>query len=144
MAAKIPYKTHQREELLSYLESVAGSHITATQVCDHFRQQGRAIGTTTVYRQLERMVDEGLVNKYTIDPNSPACFEYIKDHEQCGQDVCYHCKCERCGALIHLHCEEVSALAAHLKEAHQFVMNPRRTVFYGLCEACAAGGKNGF
>ena len=138
MATRIKYKTQQREELLSYLKTVAGSHITAAQVCEYFHEQGKPIGTATVYRHLERMVDEGLVNKYSIDSNSPACFEYIADPSLCGCETCFHCKCESCGKLIHLHCEELNALAEHLNREHQFVMDPRRTVFYGLCEKCAS------
>ena len=69
------YKTKQREALLSYLMTVPGEHVTAADVCSHFRERGASIGTATVYRHLESLVDEGLVGKYIIDGASPACFE---------------------------------------------------------------------
>ena len=131
------YKTKQREALLSYLMSVPGKHVTAGDVCAHFRASGTAIGTATVYRHLETLVDEGVVSKYLIDGNSPACFEYI-GRDECGDETCFHCKCERCGALIHLHCGELVGLGAHLAEHHDFTINPMRTVFYGLCGRCRA------
>jgi Fur family ferric uptake transcriptional regulator len=96
---------------------------------------GSPIGTATVYRQLERMVDEGLVQKYTIDANTPACFEYVGADSHAGE-ACFHCKCEKCGRLIHLHCEELQGLSEHIREHHGFRINPMRTVFYGLCDAC--------
>lgn len=131
------YKTKQRERLLAYLRSLKGGHFTVADVCDHFRAEGEAIGMTTVYRQVERMVDEGVVQKYNIDANTPACFEYVgEDPAHCADGICFHCKCEQCGALIHLHCEEIKAFTGHLKEHHSFVLDPRRTVFYGLCEDC--------
>ena len=138
MNGKSKYKTRQREVLLDYLEKVPGTHITVNDVCEYCKNQGKPIGQSTVYRQLERMVDEGLVNKYIIDANSPACFEFLPQPQQTEADVCFHCKCEKCGKLIHLHCEELTGIAAHLREHHQFVLNPMRTVFYGLCEECAA------
>ena len=49
---------------------------------------------------------------------------------------CFHCKCEKCGKLIHLHCEDVVKLEQHLMESHGFQMDPCRTVFYGICEEC--------
>jgi Fur family ferric uptake transcriptional regulator len=49
---------------------------------------------------------------------------------------CYHCKCEVCGKLIHLHCEEIKELQAHLFREHHFQLNPMRTVMYGICEDC--------
>lgn len=131
------YRTKQREALLSYLMSVPGEHITAAEVCSHFRDQGNAIGTATVYRHLESLVDEGLVNKYIIDGASPACFEYIgADRAQCGEGLCFHCKCEKCGKLIHLHCNELNGIGQHLAAHHGFTIDPMRTVFYGLCDEC--------
>ena len=70
-----------------------------------------------------------------IDAASPACFEYV-GRESHGGETCYHCKCEQCGKLFHLHCGELKGLSAHLLEEHGFQINPMRTVFYGLCEAC--------
>jgi len=139
MPAKSVYKTRQREELLAFLAASRGAHVTAADVCDHFRKTGSPIGTATVYRHLERMVDEGLVNKYVIDGSSAACFSYVGGDCGPADEACFHCKCEQCGRLLHLHCEELEELGAHLRSHHRFALNPRRTVFYGLCEACSAG-----
>ncbi|MCR5726347.1 MAG: transcriptional repressor [Lachnospiraceae bacterium] len=130
------YKTKQRENLLKYLKSVPGKHITVFDVCEYFKEQGEPIGQSTVYRQLERLVDEGIINKYIIDANSPACFEYVEAEKHCCEETCFHCKCEKCGKLIHLHCDELKELQGHLYEHHNFKLNPMRTVFYGLCEEC--------
>ena len=137
MNAKSKYKTRQKEELLEFLETKPGVHITVGDVCDYFKAQGSPIGQTTVYRHLERMVDEGIVNKYVIDQGTPACFEYMSADSHAGPGVCFHCKCEKCGRLIHLTCSEMNELTAHLREHHRFSLDPRRTVFYGLCEACS-------
>ncbi len=136
MSERPKYKTKQREILLSYLKTVPGIHITAGDVCDYFRDKGAPIAPATVYRQLERLVEEGIVNKYIIDANSPACFEYIGAESHESDSVCFHCKCEKCGKLIHMHCEELEGIASHLYEEHAFRLNPLRTVFYGLCADC--------
>ena len=138
MNVRNQYNTRQRSRLLEYMQAVPGEHFTAKDVCDYFQACGAPIGVATVYRQLERMVEEGLVNKYIIDANSPACFEYVDRQATCGEE-CFHCKCEKCGKLIHLHCEELVQIRSHLKEEHHFTLDPLRTVFYGLCEDCAAG-----
>jgi len=137
MAEKSSYKTRQREELLEYLVSVQGQHITVNDICSHFRDKGNPIGTATVYRQLEKMVNEGIVSKYIIDANTPACFEYIADDDEHDKEVCFHCKCEKCGKLIHLHCEELEDMQGHLSDEHEFTLNPMRTVLYGLCGECS-------
>lgn len=136
MSSRSKYKTKQREILVEYLRSVEGKHITASDVCSYFREQGSTIGQSTVYRQLESLVDEGILNKYIIDMNSPACFEYIGNDCHMDGEVCFHCKCEKCGKLIHLKCDELSGMQDHLYAEHSFRLDPKRTVFYGVCENC--------
>ncbi len=136
MSIRSKYTTKQRNILLDFLKSKPGVHFTAADVYDHFNEQEGSISKATVYRQLERLVEEGILNKYIIDANSPACFEYVGEdsHEYC--DVCFHCKCEGCGRLIHLHCDELEEIQVHLYETHNFKLDPLRTVFYGLCDKC--------
>ena len=50
--------------------------------------------------------------------------------------VCFHCKCEKCGKLIHLECTELSLIGEHLREEHGFSIDHARTVFYGTCNEC--------
>ena len=134
--AKAPYKTKQMTEILTFLKSVQGRHVTVNEICDFFREKGISVGTTTIYRHLERMVKEGLAAKYVVDGSSSACFEYLGAEEHCHKTSCFHCKCEKCGKLIHLHCEDVVKLEQHLMDSHGFRMDPCRTVFYGICEEC--------
>ena len=122
--------------LIEYLQTMPGVHITAADVCEYFKNQGIAIGQSTIYRHLEALVDEGVISKYIIDANTPACFEYIGADSHSNAEICFHCKCEKCGKLIHLHCEEMEEIEGHLYKEHRFKLNPMRTVFYGLCEDC--------
>ena len=133
---KAPYKTKQMTEILTFLKSVQGRHVTVNEICDFFREKGISVGTTTIYRHLEKMVKGGLAAKYVVDGSSSACFEYLGAEEHCHKTSCFHCKCEKCGKLIHLHCEDVVKLEQHLMESHGFQMDPCRTVFYGICEDC--------
>ena len=137
MGNKTAYQTRQHDELLTYLKSTSGQHLTVNDVLVYFKTKGINIGTTTIYRQLEKMVNQGIVTKYIIDHESPACFEYVgtNSHHEGG---CYHCKCEKCGKLVHMHCEEIPQLQKHVKEHHGFIIDPLRTVFYGICENCAS------
>ena len=135
MTGKNSYQTKQKSQVLAYLQGIAGQHVTASQVFKQLSAQGSSIGATTVYRCLERLVEDGVVNKYIIDSNSPACFEYVGARQE-NENCCFHCKCEKCGRLIHLHCEELEEIAGHLSAEHHFKLDPFRTVFYGLCEEC--------
>lgn len=136
MNGSTQYRTKQREELVAYLRSRQGHHVTVNEISEFFQGNGTPIGVTTIYRHLERMVEDGSVNKYILDKNSGACFEYVDKQHSCVQPVCFHCKCEVCGKLIHLKCDELEHIQGHLMKQHGFALDPARTVFYGMCEAC--------
>ncbi len=140
MSSRSKYRTKQRDILLCYLKNMQGVHVTAGDICKHFREQKTPIGQSTVYRQLESLVDEGIVNKYTIDRNTPACFEYVGSGDVEAVS-CFHCRCEKCGKLIHLECDELKTVQAHLLAEHHFKVDSVRTVIYGLCGRCLPESK---
>ncbi|MCR4893575.1 MAG: transcriptional repressor [Eubacteriales bacterium] len=136
MRSRPKYNTKQKEILLGYFKSIPGIHVTAGEVFSCLRSRGESIGQATVYRQLESLVDEGMIRKYIINGNSPACYEYAEPDDHADGGTCFHCKCEKCGKLIHLSCDELTMIQAHLASEHNFRLDPVRTVFYGLCEEC--------
>lgn len=135
------YKSKHYDELLSWLSAVPGEHLTVQEIYSHFQEKGSSIGMATLYRLLDRMTEEGIVAKYTIDPATPACYEMIPKDPVKDEHISYHCKCEICGKLIHLHCDEIAALSGHLLAEHNFRLNPRKTVLVGICEDCLKAGK---
>ena len=138
---KTAYKTKQQDLLFSYLREMQGKHFTAEEVRAHFEAKKLTIGIATIYRQLEKLVAEGKIQKYFIDEHSAACFEYAG--ESCNtNEQHFHLKCELCGRLIHLECDELEKLGEHVKTEHGFVINPLRTVFYGVCKDCLSEEKN--
>lgn len=59
MGTKAHYQTKQMKQILAYLQTIEGTHVTAADVCSYFKEQGINVGTTTVYRNLEKMVGAG-------------------------------------------------------------------------------------
>lgn len=136
---KATYKTRQLDELLAYMRLTKGRHVTVQDIGEYFKEKGVHVGTTTIYRQLEKLVEEKLVAKYVIDPSSGACFEYLGDEEKEHSCAHFHCKCKSCGALLHIDCHQAQEIAEHMYTEHHFVIDPFRTVFYGVCGKCQAG-----
>ena len=134
MSGKTAYHTRQQEELLRYLRSTRGQHHTVAQLRDHFSRDENPIGTTTIYRQLEKLVAEGSVRKYLLETGDSACYEYAQQSQACTSH--FHCKCKQCGRLIHMDCDELQQLREHLLREHGFEWDAGRTVFYGICDQC--------
>ena len=131
----IKYKTKQQELLLSCFKAMQGRHFTAEDVSAYFQKQNISIGIATIYRQIEKFVAMGVVQKYFLGEQNAACFQYMG--EECHKEVShFHLKCEKCGTLIHLECHDLEKLSSHLMAEPGFALDPFRTVFYGLCENC--------
>lgn len=131
------YRTKQKTELLEFLKMKSGEHLSVQDIVNHFQQKDIKIGTTTIYRHLNRMVADGIVKKIYIDDRTGSCFEYVGSQCSEHKHQYYHLKCEQCEILIHFECYEVEALHKHVKKDHGFQINPNRTIFYGLCNECS-------
>ncbi|MCH3954752.1 MAG: transcriptional repressor [Eubacterium sp.] len=133
--SKSEYKTRQKDAILDYLKQHPGKHVTAGSLQRLLEDKGIHIGTTTIYRTLDRLVAENQVRKYENGSGQSACYEYLNEETRCHPGE-YHMMCERCGRLIHLHCEEMKKITDHIQAGHGFILDPGRTVLYGICEEC--------
>ena len=128
--------TEPRLTILALMQEHKNEHLTVSQIYNDLTAKGISIGYATVYRQLEKLVKNYSVVKYTIDNTSSACFEYVGEDNHSKQST-YHLKCEHCGKIIHLSCNEIEEFENHISSHHNFKVDPAKTVFYGLCENCA-------
>ena len=127
----MPYITKQQQAVLSCLSAHRDGSVTALELAEELRRQGLSVGMATVYRQLEKLEAQGRIHK--ISTEEGACYQFC-DHP-CGG--CFLLKCERCGRIQHLDCHQLGPLYQHVKDEHQFIINPRKTMLYGLCGSCA-------
>ena len=134
MARPENYKTKQREAVFSYIVSLGGAHVTAAQIALHFEKEGIPIGRTTIYRQLDKLTENGKLRRYVTDGASGACYQYAGSKETGGAYL--HLKCEGCGELLHLECEALDDLERHVFSDHAFRINALKTVLYGKCDVC--------
>lgn len=136
MNTSTSYKTKQRALVEGVLRENAGRHLTAEEVVDILALGGSPVGRTTVYRCLERLIEEGSVQKYAAAAGESACYQYLAD-DGCHEH--FHLKCTGCGRLIHIECKHIGELSRHIASEHGFKVDKLKTVLYGLCEECAAG-----
>lgn len=134
------YNTKQSNAIVEYLYGARDTHMTAAAIVRHFSAEAAEhIGRTTIYRHLERLTRDGVLRKYAAPGLSGACYQYAAG--DCGAGIAnehYHLKCERCGTLLHLECDELPAVREHILSEHNFLLDTKRTVFYGVCNDCAA------
>lgn len=127
------YKTKQRDLILQYLIDNKTNHVTVEDVVDHLKSTGTPVGKATVYRYLDKLVNQGDVRKYLLE-DSGACYQYAANNDACAFH--FHLKCVTCKKLIHLNCNTMSGIEQHILAHHNFKIDSSKTVFYGQCEDC--------
>lgn len=132
---KSEYKTKQKDVFLNYIKSLNSEHFTVKQIYKEFKNNNQNIGMTTIYRHLNKLVEEGIVKKYVLDGEVEAFFEYVGNLNH--SDEHYHFKCEKCGVLKDFNCKFLDDIQKHLCEEHGLDVNSIKTVFYGTCTECS-------
>lgn len=133
------YRTRQRDLILLCLKQSGSNHISADIIMEFMKERGESVGLTTIYRNLERLVNEGELIKYDAPDGKRACYQYAGCDR--SHDRHYHLVCNDCGRLSHLCCESLDGLFSHMKEEHRFEPDISKTVLYGRCGVCAERGK---
>lgn len=134
MRAENGYKTRQRELILRLLTENRQRHLSVDEVVDYLREQHSPVGKSTVYRYLDRLVEQGCVRRYFLEEGRGACYQYSEGTEACK--VHFHLKCTVCGQLLHLECNQLEQISEHVRMRHHFIVDHTKTVLYGLCQSC--------
>lgn len=137
---KKQYQTAGRTRLLHYMaEQTVGAPQTAEEIYHGLQCAGHAVAQSSVYRRLTALVQAGEVKRHNaIAPNERARFEYVGHTHHC--DAHFHLHCLQCGGVTHLECGCGGSIANQLLEKHGFHTDCGRSVFYGVCAACARKG----
>lgn len=128
------YNTKQKSAIMQCIKSAKDKHFTVDSLCELMAAKDENVGRTTVYRHLEALAKDGVLRKYAAAQGESVCYQYVGEQNDCREH--FHLKCEKCGSLIHMECDEMNELAEHIKTHHGFCLDPFKTVIYGVCEAC--------
>lgn len=111
----------------------ADRHLSADDVGLAARARGAAIGTATIYRTLDVLVESGLVVERDFGEGFRR-FEPARDtpnHE--------HLLCTSCGRVVEFRDERLERMTTLQAEAHGYARQRHRLVIYGVCADCQRG-----
>lgn len=122
-------RTRSQEQILSALQKLKRP-ISAQNLYLELRQQQLSIGLATVYRSLESLKLEGVVQVRTLSTGESLYSLTQEDR--------HHLTCLQCGESIPIDECPVHDLENQLLQEHQFRIYYHTLEFFGLCPGCQA------
>ena len=129
------YQTKQQDAVQALFAARPEDCLTAEEACAALAKGGLDVGKTTVYRAIARLCERGRLRRYAAHESGEAARFQLNP---CRESH-LHIRCAGCGALEHLHCEEVETLKEHLLTRHGYQLDEGQTILYGLCQRCREG-----
>ena len=91
MSSPRQYKTKQKELILDCIRLHQGSFITIKDVTEALRARHEKVGTATIYRNLDRLEEEGIITRCVIEGIDGVCYRYLQNSPE---NVYFFLKCE--------------------------------------------------
>jgi Fur family ferric uptake transcriptional regulator len=129
------YATEQKKMLSDFLKANAQRAFSVDELVAEMRATygAGAPGTSTVYRLMTRLVEEGTVKRF-VKGHSRRFVYQIVDGDHCRTHL--HLKCIECGKLLHLDEQISDALLNTIRSSSNFSVNEEETVLFGECASC--------
>ena len=121
--------TRQRD-LVARAVFSGGGHLSVDGIQRRLRGQGHRVGTATIYRSLDVLVQCGLVRAHDFGEGFKR-YEPMLSPAQHG-----HLICGRCGTVTEFSTERLERALAIVADEHGFQHQRHRVELHGLCRAC--------
>lgn len=126
--------TKQRTAILAALES-AEDFMTAQQLHDLLKADGESVGLATVYRNMQPLVDAGLVDVIITDTGEAI-------YRQCNTaDHHHHLVCRVCGKTVEFLAPKLETWAHEVADSNGFTSIQHTMEIFGLCPDHGADSK---
>ena len=124
---RIQRKSRQRETILRLLKNTK-SHPTADWVYDRVRKEIPNISLGTVYRNLRKLSQEGIIQKLSFGSSF--------DRYDADTSFHYHFACRNCGKVYDVVPGRPHRLLRQVEQKTGFEVEGVRIEFHGVCSRC--------
>lgn len=111
----------------------ADRHLSAEEIAAEVSARGRKVGTATVYRTIDTLLESGLITERDFGEGFRR-FEPTRDvpnHE--------HLVCTQCGKVEEFRDERLERMTTIVAESRGFARQRHRLVIHGICSDCQGG-----
>lgn len=120
-------RTRSQEKIFHLLKTLDRS-ISAQDVYVELRRRKQTVGLATVYRSLEALKLQGVVQVRTL-PSGESLYSLVQQDQ-------HHLTCVNCGQSVPIDECPVHDLEERLEHSHHFKVYYHTLEFFGLCDRC--------
>jgi Fur family transcriptional regulator, ferric uptake regulator len=122
--------TPQRVAILNAL-SAAEAFLTAQEIHDRLRADGKRVGLATVYRTLQALASTGVLDVLRNDDGEAI-------YRRCATpDHHHHLVCRSCGQSVEIASDAVETWADRTARRNGYTSVTHTVEVYGLCRGCS-------
>lgn len=127
------YETGPRKRLLEFLKAHCDEQFSAAAIAERISDaEGAGISLSSVYRNIDKLVQEGSVRRFEGEDGKKSLYQYIGG--ECSEHL--HLKCTECGRIIHVDERTTEALLHTALDSSDFSIDEKKTLLFGVCGEC--------
>lgn len=124
----------QREIILNVIKDMH-THPTAEEIIEKVHDIDKKISKSTVYRNINILVNNGIIRKISMPFGSDRYDYFHKIHN--------HIVCEKCGKVFDFNCElPIELKEAIMNQLHNKIILTDNIKINGICNDCMKSSKN--
>ena len=120
-------KTPAREAITEFL-SLADAPVDIEQIINFLRSKSLNTNKVTVYRIIEYLYKEGIVNRLDLQEGK---FRY-----ELAKDDHHHLICDNCGKIDIVSDTVIPEMEKEIQKKQNFLVKRHSLEFFGLCKNC--------
>ncbi|EPH00423.1 hypothetical protein HMPREF1531_02535 [Propionibacterium sp. oral taxon 192 str. F0372] len=120
--------TRQRQVILDHMNDT-NEFVSAQKAHAQLKMAGESVGLATVYRGLQWLAGEGLVDAIRMVDGEIG-------YRRCSTEHHHHLICRTCGRAVEILPEALERWAIQVATEHGFHEPEHHVEVYGVCDAC--------
>jgi Fur family ferric uptake transcriptional regulator len=122
-------KTSSVDQVILEVLNIRSCHCTSQELYNLIKSRLPAVNQSTVYRSLERLVNQGKVSVSDIGIGALV-------YELVGKGLHHHLVCQECHGIFDLSNDEVAVFFNRVEAVSQFQITTNHLILYGICPDC--------
>lgn len=128
------YHTKTTDLISQFIFQKQEKTFTAGELSEYLKANGVDVNKTTVYRNLDKMVEKGQLAKHKSMISDGFIYQVTGEENHCTEHM--HFQCCKCGSVVHLDDKKTSEYLKSVSADLGFEIDLKLSSFNGICQKC--------